>query len=115
MTGYIIFQHNDGINETNILLGDQWDNTQQPYAWIANERVSLTYGSQVENLNADSPRLFDAAYSLADTSPLTNVVMGYLAAPEASSLLCVFALSGFPTDARRRNHHSQEFQGATAR
>ncbi len=96
MTGYIIFQHNDGINETNILLGYDWYNTQQPYAWIANERVSLTYGSQVENLNADSPRLFDAAYSLADTSPLTNVVMGYLAAPEASSLLCVFALSGVP-------------------
>jgi hypothetical protein len=96
MTGYIIFQHSDGINESNVLLGYDWYNTQQPYSWIANERVDLTYGRQVENLNAGSPRLFEAAYSLADTSPLTNVVIGYLAAPEASSLLCVFALSGVP-------------------
>lgn len=96
MSGYIIFQHNDGINELNSLTGYDWYNTQQPYAWIANERVDLSHGRQIENLNDGSPRLFESVFSIRDTSPLTNVVIGYRSGPQTNSLLCVFALSGVP-------------------
>lgn len=83
MTNYIILQHSDGVNESNIFYGYDWFNNTLPYAYSANERVNIgstssETGREVQNLNTGDPRMFESEFQMQDGSAVTNIELGFL-------------------------------------
>jgi len=104
MTNYIVLQHSDGINETNLFYCYDWFETTVPYAYASGERVNIgtlssTTGVEVQNLdntgvNFGVPRIFESEFQMQDGSSVTNIVLGYVRAPAANSASYVIAVSG---------------------
>lgn len=98
MTNYIILQHSDGVNESNLFYGYDWFETTVPYAYMANERVNIgssssTGGRNVQNLYGGQPRIFESEFQMLDGSPVTNIQVGYLIAGAANWATYVIAVS----------------------
>ncbi len=98
MTNYIILQHNNGVNESNLFYGYDWFNTTQPVAYNCNERVNIgtsasTFGREVQNLNGGFPRLFESEFQMQDGSPVTNIQVGFLTVPGNTATTFVLAVS----------------------
>jgi hypothetical protein len=84
MSNLCIVQHQDGVNETNFVLVNDWFNNSPAPAWVANGGVNFGNSRQLVNFNGptatvgNDPRLFDSAVVLHDTtSPVTNIVLQY--------------------------------------
>ena len=98
MTNVVIIQHQDGVNETNVFLGFDWFDTGQggALAYQANGRVDMS--CRAVNAYTDSrlfPYLFESYFLLNDTtSAVTNVVVKYGTAPNATCTTYVMAISG---------------------
>ncbi len=109
MTNYIILQHSDGINETNVFYCYDWFETTVPYAYASYERVNIgnssgTAGRSVQNLDttgtsAGVPRIFESEFQMLDGSPVTNIQVGYTTiqghANWASYIIAVSASTNF--------------------
>jgi hypothetical protein len=98
MTNFIILQHSDGVNESNLFIGYDWFETSVPWAYSANERVNIgstssTTGREVQNLDAVSPKLFESEFQMQDGSPVTNLQVGFLQSPSANSTTYILAVS----------------------
>jgi hypothetical protein len=95
MTNYIILEHADGVNESNLFYGYDWFNNTIPYAWDANERINFSTGNgrEVSSLDSGDPLLFESQFGTADGTPVTNIVLGYLTAPETFSTTFIVAVS----------------------
>jgi autotransporter-associated beta strand protein len=95
MSNYIILQHADGVNESNLFLGRDWYDTSVPYVWNANERIDITTGNgrEVSDLDLGYPRLFEAEFEPVDGTPVTNIVAGFIQEPLADSTTFIFAIS----------------------
>jgi hypothetical protein len=98
MTNYIILQHSDGVNESNLFYGYDWFETTVPPAYVANERVTIGANTtkidrEVANLDGGNPKLFDSEFQLQDGTPVTNMIVGYLTAPAAAAATYVIAVS----------------------
>jgi hypothetical protein len=98
MTNVCIIQHQDGVNETNVFLGFDWFDTGQggALAYQANGRVDMAFRSV--NSFTDShlfPYLFESYFLLTDTtSAVTNILVKYGTAPNATCTTFVMAISG---------------------
>jgi hypothetical protein len=98
MTNVCIIQHQDGVNETNVFLGFDWFDTGHngALAFQSNGRVDMR--SRAVNSFTDSrlfPYLFETYFVLSDsTSPVTNIVVKYSLAPNATCTTFVMAISG---------------------
>ena len=103
MTNYIILQHSDGINESNLFYGYDWFETTVPYAYASYERVNIgtptsTGGRSVANLDTTGtslgvPRLFESEFQMQDGSSVTNIQVGYITAPAATATTYIIAVS----------------------
>ena len=101
VTNQVIMQYADGTQDTNGFISQDWFNAT-PYAFTSQGRVNLDSAS----INNDpghnggnptsNPRLYEAQIGLNNTtSPLTNIVLNYLGAQNATSgRMVVFAVSG---------------------
>ena len=99
MTNYIILQHSDGVNESNLFYGYDWFETTVPFAYTANERVNIgsataTSGRGVANLDGGFPRIFESEFQTLDGSSVTNIKLGYLIAGGVNWATYVIAVSG---------------------
>jgi len=96
MTNVCILQHQDGVNETNLFYGYDWFEQSVPgaIAFEANGRVDLD-NRTLNNLgNGGLPYMFETYFLLNDnTSPVTNIVVGYKTAPSASATTFIMAVS----------------------
>ena len=99
MTNYIILQHSDGVNESNLFYGYDWIETTVPFAYTANERVNIgnsgsTTGREVQNLDGGFPRIFESEFQTLDGSSVTNIQLGYKIAGGVNWATYVIAVSG---------------------
>jgi hypothetical protein len=99
MTNYIILQHNDGVNESNIFIGYDWFESTVTPAYIASERVNIgtsgsAFGREVQNLDGGYPKMFNSVFAMSDATPVTNIIVGYLQVPAAAATTYVIAVSG---------------------
>ncbi|HEX4264945.1 MAG TPA: hypothetical protein VH597_11445 [Verrucomicrobiae bacterium] len=98
MSNICIIQHLDGVNETNVFLGFDWFDTGQggALAYQANGRVDMS--CRAVNSFTDArlfPYLFESYFLLTDTtSAVTNVVVKFGTAPNATCTTFVMAISG---------------------
>lgn len=95
MTNICILQHADGVNETNVFLGYDWfdQNHNGSIALKANGRVNMASRS-VNNVGNNFPYLFETYFTLNDPgSPVTNIVVKYKSAGNASSTTYIMAIS----------------------
>lgn len=95
MSNYVIFQHSDGVVDSNLFFGYDWTSTTAPIspAWVANERVNLSLGRAPESLNTKAPRIYEALIGTVDSSPITNIVVGYVKGV-VNAATYVLAMSG---------------------
>jgi hypothetical protein len=92
MSNTVVIQHQDGVNETNLLFIYDWTNSAAPeIAFTSTEDVNT--GSRTFNAAA-SPNLFESFVTVADTTAVTNIKVGYDLAPEANSESVIMAVSG---------------------
>src|SRR5665213_3093530 len=101
MTNYIILQHSDGVNESNLFYGYDWFENTVPYAYSANERADIysstaSSGIQIDapDFNDTYPRLFESEFGTVDGTPVTNIQVGYLQAGGPNWTTYVIAVSG---------------------
>jgi Concanavalin A-like lectin/glucanases superfamily/Immunoglobulin I-set domain/Immunoglobulin domain len=99
VTNRVIIQYLDGTSETNLFVSTDWFNNN-PYAYDANGRASID--NRCVNTDAghgatpSNPRLYEAQCFLGNfTSPVTNVVLQFLGAVNATTgRMVVMAVSG---------------------
>ncbi|HEX7652611.1 MAG TPA: LamG-like jellyroll fold domain-containing protein, partial [Verrucomicrobiae bacterium] len=92
MTNLCILQHADGVNETNLFFGYDWYNTAVAPAYVANGRVNMN--ARTLDTGLGNPKLFESYFTLTDvSSPVTNIVVKYQAAPVANSTTFIMAVS----------------------
>ncbi len=99
MTNVCVLQHQDGVQETNLFFAYDWYDTKHPgaLAYEANGRVNMQDRSINSVGNPDYPYLFESYFTLADSSPVTNIVVKYLTAPGASATTFIMAVSASTT------------------
>ena len=100
MTNICILQHNDGVQETNLFYAYDWYDTLHPgaLAYQANGRVDMSDRAiNSANTGGDYPYLFESYFTLADSSPVTNIVVRYLAAPGPNATTFIMAVSASTT------------------
>jgi len=98
MTNYIILQHSDGVNESNLFYGYDWFETTVPFAYSSYERANIgssssTSGRDVQNLYSGFPRIFESEFQTKDGSSVTNIKVGYLLAGGVNWATYVIAVS----------------------
>jgi hypothetical protein len=92
MSNTVVVQHQDGINETNLLFIYDWTNSAAPeIAFTSVEDVNI--GSRTFN-TAATPNLFESFITVVDTTAVTNIKVGYGLAPAANSESVIMAVSG---------------------
>ena len=98
MTNMIIMQHENGVSETNLFFAYDWFATNSQIAYVAGGRVNMG-ARTLNNLAspvtlANNPKLFESTFGLADAgSPVTNIIVKYLAAPGVNSTTYILAVS----------------------
>jgi hypothetical protein len=95
MTNICVFQHQDGVQETNIFIGYDWFEGSVPgfIAFKANGRVNM-HDRTVNNVGNQFPYMFETYFALTDTtSPVTNIVLKYGTSPSANSTTYIMAVS----------------------
>ncbi len=92
-----VAQHADGTGETNLLIVPDW-NSGGTDAFHANGRVSTS--TRLVMPASGSPSLYAIDVQLTNTSPVTNVRVGFKSGG-ASSHAAVFALSGAKVSTER--------------
>ena len=109
MTNFIVLQHSNGVNETNVFYCYDWFEPTVPYAYASYERVNIgssssTGGRSVQSLDttgasAGVPRIFESEFQMLDGSPVTNIQVGYTTiqghANWASYVIAVSASTNF--------------------
>ena len=103
-TNYIILQHSDGVNESNLFFCYDWFETTVPYAYAAYERCNIgtssgLSGREVQNLDTTGasqgvPRMFESEFQMQDGSSVTNIKLGFIVAPAGNAASYVIAVSG---------------------
>jgi Concanavalin A-like lectin/glucanases superfamily/Legume lectin domain len=92
MSNSVVVQHQDGVNETNWLFIYDWTNSSAPdIAFQPGEAVNL--GPRIFD-TATTPGLFESFVTVADTTAITNIKVGYGFAPAANSESVIMAVSG---------------------
>ena len=92
MSNTVVVQHQDGVNETNLLFIYDWTNTAAPeVAFTSTEDVNI--GSRTFN-TAATPNLYESFVPVVDTTAVTNIKVSYELAPEDDSESVIMAVSG---------------------
>jgi Bacterial lectin/Immunoglobulin I-set domain len=95
MTNLCIFQHQDGVQETNVFFGYDWFEGSVPgfIAYKASGRVNME--DRTINNNGNSfPYLFETYFPLVDTgSPVTNILLKFVTTPSANATTFIMAVS----------------------
>jgi len=92
MSNTVVVQHQDGVNETNLLFIYDWTNSAAPeIAFTSTEDVNI--GSRTFN-TAPTPSLFESFINVVDTTVVTNIKVSYSLAPEDDSESVIMAVSG---------------------
>jgi hypothetical protein len=95
MTNIAVIQRQDGVNETNLFFGYDWFDQNYPgaIAFRANGRVNLANRTLNAIGSPNFPFLFESYFLLNDTnSPVTNIVVLYKSAPNASATTYIMAV-----------------------
>lgn len=93
VTNSCTVQYQDGTEETKVFISRDWFNNT-PWAYLVGGRIN-TSSKVFDAVNTQNPRLYEAQFALGNTvSPVTNVVLTWLGAPNAAGRAFVFALSG---------------------
>lgn len=94
MSNTCVVQHQNGVNETNWLFGYDWFDTAAPQftAYSANERLFV--GALYLNNASPAPYLSESFVNVTNSSPITNIIVGYGLAPSTTANTAIFAVSG---------------------